>query len=169
MKQILLVAALALAASACKTEQVATPAEQAALVELVAAGDVEGAEALERSIAERAVGGFIEIIDPLIPFPLKVFTGLAASLLFPRVRRTTLSSLKKVANTTVNLVKGDWKTAGTAVGEAVNDTLSIFGLVDSRNATSDDLQAWADDVRVSDPTLAAAIEAKIAADAAASA
>lgn len=161
MKQILLVAVLAFAAPACKTDQVATPAEQAEMVVLVEAGDVEGAEALERSIAERAVGGFIEIIDPLIPFPMKVFTGLIAAALFPRVRRTTLSSVKKVADTTIKLIKGDWKNAGTAIGEAVNDTLSIVGLVDSRNATSDDMQAWADDVRASDPTLADAIEAKI--------
>ena len=134
----------------------------AARNEAVEAGDQDAVDAIDRSIAERAVGGIVGIIDPFIPAPIQPFVPLLATLFFKRVRRTAVKSLKDVGTVASNAIKGDFKQAGTAVGDAIDSTLSIVGLKDSRNDTAEDLQAWADSVRATNPSLAVSIEAKIA-------
>ena len=165
MKLFVLVAVLAFVTPACSTTSVATPEEAAARSEAVEAGDQDAVDAIDRSIAERAVGGVVGLVDPFIPAPLQPFVPLLATLFFKRVRRTTVKSLKEIGNVAKNAITGDFKEAGSAIGQAVESTLSIVGFKDSRNDTADDLQAWADSVRATNPTLAEDIEAKIAADA----
>jgi hypothetical protein len=165
MKQLLLVAVLALAAPACNVMDRATPEEVQTIEDLREENTPESnaeADALEKSIAERAVRGIVKFIDPLIPVPLEVFTPMVAMLAFKRVRRTTVKSIKTVASSVAHTAKGDWSQAGKALGDGVNDVLAIVGARDSRNDTADDLADWAEEVRVTDPTLAAAIDAKIA-------
>ncbi len=140
------------------------------------AGDDDGAavadaemKEMDTTVAERAVGGFIKMIDPYIPIPLEVFTGLIATLAFPRVRRTAVKTIKAAVDVAKNTIKGDISKAGTAIGDLVVTAGSVVGWADSRNATEDDLATWAADARTAgDTDLAAKIDARIAAMAAGS-
>lgn len=169
MKNLILVAVLAFAAPACNVMDKATPQETASIEALREEDTPESnaeADAMERSIAERAVSGFVKWIDPFIPIPLELFTGLAATLVFPRVRRTAIKTIKEagnvVAGTVPKLLKGDFNSATDALGDFVKSAGSVVGWSDSRNDTADDLAEWAEEIRVSDPTLAQAIDDKLA-------
>lgn len=114
----------------CSTTAVATPEEQvisATLAEQLDAAEVAGDQAEvdrisaliaqhDTNIAERAVGGFIDAIDPWVPVPLQPFkevlAGVGALALFKRPRKHLITGLK-------SLVKLDVKDAGASALKSI--------------------------------------------------
>lgn len=165
MKRYLIPLLLAIVfAPACKINDVATPEELLTIEQAETPAELVAAE---RSVAERAVGQVVDVMDPFIPVPVRPFVPLLATLLFGRVRRTVAKSLTDVGTVAKKSLTGDYKGAGQAIGNAVDSALSIVGLKDSRNDTGDDLQAMLDAANAAGhTTLATNLEEVIAARAA---
>ncbi len=114
----------------CSTTAVATLEEQvvsATLAEQLAAAEAAGDQAeIDRitaliaqhntNIAERAVGGFIDVIDPWVPAPLQPFkevlAGFGALALFKRPRKHLIKGVKSLA-------KLDVKDAGASALKSI--------------------------------------------------
>ena len=89
-------------ASACKATDYATAEETAQMAELREQGDEAGLAALEDSIAERTVGGVVDLIDSFVPAPLEPFkgwlVGLGAMVAFKRPRKRLKQAIKSAAS-----------------------------------------------------------------------
>ncbi len=149
MRNLILIASacLTLTVVACVAEDYATPTEVGQLEALDAAGDTEGAAAVERGIAERTVGNLIGLVESRIPLPLKIFTPFLATLFFPRIRRQAVKTIKEAADVAKKTVTGDFSLAGKALGDMVDSALSVVGLTDSRKDTLEEMQEQADALR----------------------